>query len=196
MIKKFLKSNKGKEMLEIIILTPITIWLIFYTFVRIYANMISSKTQTVASTYVRTIITQDTLYDGLCDVAKLVLDDGNDAVIASITVTDKNNGIPYTLSFSEDSTETTYFKRMFYKTNGKYQLNYNVSESFKSNYDNVSKAFARGNYVEIKVIEEISEWINRFTAITFYNPQTKQNITIDYFTPGIVSAVSKNIVIS
>ena len=196
MLKKFLKSNKGKEMVEIIILTPIVIWLIFYTFIRIYANMISSKVQTVASTYTRTIITQETLYDGLCEVAKTILDNGNEAVIASITVTDKANGIPYTLNFSSDSSETTYFKKMFYKVNGEYQFNYNISENFRNNYNNVSKSFARGNYVEIKVVEEISEWINRFTAITFYNPATKENVTIDYFTPGIVSAVSKNIVIS
>lgn len=197
-VKKFFKSKKGKEMVEIIVLTPITVWLILFTTVRLLSYAISSQIQKEASTYMRDFITDTTFYSAVCqtydDVAKSNLSEKT--VITSITITDATTGEASVLEFSEDSSETTYFMNMFSKINGKTMFNYDVSTSFKASYNNMVSKFQRGNYVEITCQREINEFLSTLTNVTFYNPTTKKNVTLDFLTPGIIKASTKNIIIS
>ena len=196
-LRNFFKAHKGKEMVEIIVLTPITIWLIIFTTVRLLSYVISTEVQKDSSSYIRCFITEKSFYEGITALAKQVDTNPYDTVILSISLTDYETGEVRTLSFSNDETETTYFKNMYYSNgSGRYFFNYDVSSSFESNYRAVADFFKRGNYVEIVTQREINSFISTISNVTFYNPTTKENVTLSYLTPGLITANTKNIIIS
>lgn len=194
MFKRFLKAKNGKELVEIILLAPITIFLIFYSIIQIMTLVFSSQTQTASNEFTRVFITERNFYTALTSLASTI-DECENMTILSITITDKNNSGSQTISFSEDSSETTYFKNMYSKATGEIVFNTNVSQTFKQKYDLMFSLYERGNYVEIVTSKSISKFISSISKISIYNSKTKQRETLNYGSTGYVLVKSKNIII-
>lgn len=194
MLKRFLKAKKGKELIEIIVLTPITIFLIIFSALQLMSYVFSSQVQSTSNTYTRAFITQDNFYNGLIALAQEADKEGNCTVV-SITITTKDTNISATLNFSDDKSETTYFKKLYSTNSGSYVFNVAPSTSFEQRYNAISRLWERGNYVEIVTARSISDAISAVNTISIYNASTKERTQLDYGVSGIVRATSKNIII-
>ena len=193
----FLKAKKGKQIIEIIIMFPFVIFIILYSIVNLIAFVSASNVESTSNKYVRTLVTSKSFEDGLMNLYNNYFTQSNETTILNITVTDRVTSNHYTLSFSEDSEEQMYFKKMFNKAENSDKLffNYEITSKFKENYNNICNIWERGNYVEITTMKPIAKIINSISKISIYNAQTKQRETLNYGVEGKVLATSKNIII-
>lgn len=197
MFKKFIKAKKGKELIELIVLTPFLIFLIIFTALTITKHIISSEVIDTTSHYMRSIITSKTFYNALTSLADEVETQDKDITVISITVIDKKDSKnTKTITFSDDPDSSIYFSNLVYKLNNKNEFNIYVSDDFTTMYRDVESLWDRGNYVSITTLKGIAPIINEITKIQIYNPSKEERTTLNFGISGTVYAETKNIIIS
>ena len=87
----FLKAKQGKELFEIMVLIPFTIFLILYTTINIICYVTRSNVEDISTDYARSAVTERTLYDAICSIAsevkKTMPDNLDEESIIGTTVT-------------------------------------------------------------------------------------------------------------
>jgi len=203
-MRRFILAKKGKNIIEFIILFPITLFLIMYSVIQLVSFIVSAKVENRSTEYMRAMIVERNLYNSICSLGDKINEYGDDITIVSITIStscdikDCSEYIvhSYTLNFAEDSSETTYFKNLYKKGSGDtYSFNYNVNDTFRSSYLELNELWAQGNYIEITVMKPIAKVINSISKISIYDTVKKEKVTLNYGTSGVVYSNCRNVII-
>lgn len=202
----FLKAKQGKELIEIMVLIPFTIFLILYTTLNIVCYVISSGVEDKSTDYARSAVTERTFYDALCSMASEVKKTmpaneeqegiiGTTVTILEITIISSDGTEKATLNFSDNPDETTYFTNLI-SFNNVPSFNFNVSENFKNKYVALNNLWEKGNYIKIKTQKSILPIINEMSKVSIYNASTKENTTFDYGMSGTINCTVTSMIIS
>lgn len=168
-----LRDNKGSAVVETILLTPILVYLFFFTVVQLLSFVYNGIAYENAKVYITEFETSRTLEEGLNKLAFNQAD--NDLEIITITIQEKENTeATITLEFSEDTKENvTSFKdytTVEYETNEKGEkvvksakFNY---ETYKINNANILETanmkWKRGNIITIETRQNVLGSIGEF----------------------------------
>lgn len=192
-MRKFLKSNKGNQVVEYIIILPIMLFLILFTVANFYSFGYSSRIESVADTCVRRFVVRETLDDALLNLYDYI--EGEEATVTDITLYYYNSSEVLTsvsLTFSTDETATTYFTSSFMIAGSNTWFN----SSLFTNYDVMNNNYEQGNFVTITLYWNISKFVNSLATISLYNVTTKKNdITLDYGVSGSLTATARGVII-
>lgn len=203
----FLKANQGKELFEIMVLIPFTIFLILYTTINVVCYVIRSNVEDITTDYARSAVTERTFYDALCSMASEVkttmpedLDEesiiGTTVTILEIKIISKDGTKEASLSFSNNPDETTYFTNLISFKNNVPSFHFNISESFKNEYIAVNDLWEKGNYLIIKTQKSVIPIINEVSKVTIYNASTRESTTFDYGMSGLINCTVTSMIIS
>lgn len=195
--KQFLKAKKGKELIEIIIMTPIMVFLIMYSAINVTCYILRAQVEDNATTYTRSAVTERSLYNALCSIADDMTAKSPETTVLEIAVVSKEDGSARSISFSDNDNETTYFKNLVYTDRyNKTAFNINVSDNFAARYYSVNEYWQRGNYITIKVQRGLNPVINSISKVSIYNWTTHEDTTLSYGADGIVECDATSIIIS
>ena len=184
----FLKAKQGKELFEIMVLIPFTIFLILYTTINIICYVTRSNVEDISTDYARSAVTERTLYDAICSIASEVkktmpdnLDEesiiGTTVTILEISIISNDGTQKATLEFSDNPDETTYFTNLVSFRNNVPSFNFNISQNFKNKYTALNDLWVKGNYVTIKTQKSVLPIINEVSKVTIYNASIIKSCT-------------------
>lgn len=195
MFKRFLKSKKGKELIEIIVLFPFFIFLLLWTTLNVIKFVISTDVSDNTNEYTRIAITERNYYNALCSLAEKVNE--SETIITGITITSSDGKTTKTMSFSDNPDETTYFKNLITKDkDNKIGFNVNVSDKMNTLYKEMNILWIKGNYVSIQTERGIAPIINEVSKISIYNSETNKRETFDYGVSGVIKYEAKGVIIN
>ncbi len=203
----FLKAKQGKELFEIMVLIPFTIFLILYTTINIICYVTKSNVEDISTDYARSAVTERTLYDALCSIASEVkktmpdnLDEesiiGTTVTILEISIISNDGTQKATLEFSDNPDETTYFTNLVSFRNNVPSFNFNISQNFKNKYTALNDLWVKGNYITIKTQKSVLPIINEVSKVTIYNASTRESTTFDYGMSGLINCTVTSMIIS
>ena len=195
-LKQFLKAKKGKELIEVIVLFPVMLFLILYSVINVVCYIVRAQAEDITTNYARCAVTERTFYKALCSIATEMEKNNYQITVLEIVITD-DTGIKYTMKFSDNDVETTYFKNLVYEDrDGKIAFNVNSSDSLNEQYRLMANVWTRGNYVLIKTEQGIAPIISSISKVSIYNFSEKKTETFDYGMSGVIDCEATSVIIS
>ena len=199
-MKRFLKANKGVEIIEIIFLFPFVMFLILYSAVSLFAFTTGAMTQETTNSYIRSFVTHETLKDGLEGIINSK--EYNESVkIVKINIVnvqgDSLNAVKSEASLVFNSVDDeNVFTSLFTKDakTGYYSYNPDNRIILEEDFAAANLQYKKGAYVEIFTEKSISKILSKMIKIKVIGLSGKLE-DLDYGVSGILGASGKNVII-
>lgn len=207
---KLLKNKKGSSVIEAVILTPITLYLILLAIFNVTNYINVSEVTESSSYYAREMIVCQTFEDALnsLSVAYMtsqqgMIEDGDEQgadivsyikIYTNITDSDKETET-YVLEFDTDSNSSVGHFSSFITSDNTFDYNFFSTSYSTVTINNFESYWEKGVILEIGVQRDISSTaIDNFINFTVYDATTNEKITFNLGIPTIVNAISSGVI--